>query len=305
MTSSRRGLSLLLHAPPQLTQGLGIEVFAQLAVQFPQLFYAALERDGFKPVRDRNEMRPGDRISAFIRRLTRADLVVAVISDKYLRSSYCMHEIHGLWQKSQEDADLMVEREGCGGDRRREFGPACAPWERWRLAGIQMNWAEGPAVLTRGHGQQGGLGTPNEVGPPARSLECRRGRQRSQGGTLRDGVTCCDTLPRWSRFAKPKPIHGTRQSTWKPTRIWPPIWRPRWKTATPLLSLPHWATSHALGEWRSRHPRQGLLKAPVVPSTGEPPEWKRAIEEEASAPLLASPLLQPSPSQGGGTPARL
>jgi internalin A len=72
--------------------------------------YAALEKDGFELVRDRNEMRPGDRISAFIRRLTRADLVVAVISDKYLRSPYCMHEIHGLWQRSQEDADLMAER---------------------------------------------------------------------------------------------------------------------------------------------------------------------------------------------------
>jgi internalin A len=34
---------------------------------------------------------------------------VAVISDKYLRSPYCMHEIHVLWQKSQEDADLMAE----------------------------------------------------------------------------------------------------------------------------------------------------------------------------------------------------
>jgi internalin A len=72
--------------------------------------YAALEKDGFQPVRDRDEMRPGDLISAFIRRLTRADLVVAVISDKYLRSAYCMHEIHGLWQKSQEDAELMATR---------------------------------------------------------------------------------------------------------------------------------------------------------------------------------------------------
>ena len=74
------------------------------------LLYAALEEDGFQPVRDRNAMRPGDPISAFIHRLTRADLVVAVISDKYLRSSYCMHEIYGLWQKSQEDADDMIER---------------------------------------------------------------------------------------------------------------------------------------------------------------------------------------------------
>jgi Leucine-rich repeat (LRR) protein len=72
--------------------------------------YSALATNGFQPVRDCNHMRSGDRISAFIRQLTRADLVVAVISDKYLRSSYCMSEIHGLWQKSQADADLMAER---------------------------------------------------------------------------------------------------------------------------------------------------------------------------------------------------
>jgi len=36
---------------------------------------SALEKDGFLPVRDRDQMRPGERISAFIRRLTRADLV--------------------------------------------------------------------------------------------------------------------------------------------------------------------------------------------------------------------------------------
>jgi internalin A len=72
--------------------------------------YEALEKDGFRPVRDSKELRPGDLISAFMRRLTRADLVVAVISDKYLRSPYCMDEIHGLWQKSQEDGGLMAER---------------------------------------------------------------------------------------------------------------------------------------------------------------------------------------------------
>jgi internalin A len=72
--------------------------------------YTALEKDDFQPVRDRDRIRPGELISAFIRQITRADLVVAVISDKYLRSSYCMSEIHGLWQKSQEDAGLMAER---------------------------------------------------------------------------------------------------------------------------------------------------------------------------------------------------
>jgi internalin A len=68
---------------------------------------SALEGDGFVPVRDRDQVRPGDRISDFIRRLTRADLIVAVISDRYLRSPYCMYEIYRVWQRSQADADLL------------------------------------------------------------------------------------------------------------------------------------------------------------------------------------------------------
>lgn len=66
--------------------------------------YEALEKDGFSPVRDRDQINPGDRISAFIKRLTQADLVVAVVSDKYLRSPYCMFEIYKLWQRCQGDA---------------------------------------------------------------------------------------------------------------------------------------------------------------------------------------------------------
>ena len=46
-------------------------------------------------------MQPGDRISAFIRQLTRADFVVAVISDKYLRSPYCMYEIYKLRERGR------------------------------------------------------------------------------------------------------------------------------------------------------------------------------------------------------------
>jgi internalin A len=65
--------------------------------------YTALEEDGFVPMRDRDQLRSGELISAFIRQLTRADLVVTVISDKYLRSPYCMQEIYRLWQRCQED----------------------------------------------------------------------------------------------------------------------------------------------------------------------------------------------------------
>jgi internalin A len=71
--------------------------------------YGALERDGFVPVRDRDQISPGDLISPFIRRLTRADCVVAVISDRYLRSRYCMHELFSLWQRFRGDPDDLAQ----------------------------------------------------------------------------------------------------------------------------------------------------------------------------------------------------
>lgn len=84
-------------------------VEGRLRSQVVDALYSALGEAGFLPVRDRDQIRPGEPISAFLRRLTRADLIVAVISDRYLRSFYCMTEIHGLWQRSQEDANLLAE----------------------------------------------------------------------------------------------------------------------------------------------------------------------------------------------------
>jgi internalin A len=69
--------------------------------------YSALEKDGFRPIRDRDQIRTGDLISQFIERLTRGDWVVTIISDKYLRSPFCMYEIYRLWQKYQEDPQSM------------------------------------------------------------------------------------------------------------------------------------------------------------------------------------------------------
>jgi internalin A len=71
---------------------------------------SALEKDGFLPIRDRDQMHNGELISAFIRRLTRADHAVAIISDKYLRSPYCMFEIYNLWQRSLAEGEDMAQR---------------------------------------------------------------------------------------------------------------------------------------------------------------------------------------------------
>ncbi|MEM7481880.1 MAG: leucine-rich repeat domain-containing protein [Acidobacteriota bacterium] len=68
----------------------------------------ALASDGFRPVRDRDVIVPGELISHFVDHLTRAELVVAVLSDRYVRSPYCMYEVYKLWQRSQGEAEQML-----------------------------------------------------------------------------------------------------------------------------------------------------------------------------------------------------
>jgi internalin A len=53
-------------------------------------------------------MQTGDWISRFMAEIGRADRVLVVLSDKYLRSPNCMRELLHLFQRSQGDrADLM------------------------------------------------------------------------------------------------------------------------------------------------------------------------------------------------------
>ena len=53
---------------------------------------------------DRDEMRPGDLISAFMDRLAGADRVIVVISAKYLQSEYCMYELFMIYQQCRRQA---------------------------------------------------------------------------------------------------------------------------------------------------------------------------------------------------------
>ena len=71
---------------------------------------AALERQGVKVRRDRDEMRPGDLISEFMDRLSEGDFILAVISDKYLRSEYCMYELFRIYRNSADNPERFSGR---------------------------------------------------------------------------------------------------------------------------------------------------------------------------------------------------
>ena len=67
-----------------------------------------LPADRFEFRRDKTHLQTGDWISSFMAEIGRADCVLVVLSDKYLRSPNCMRELLHLYQRSQGDrADLM------------------------------------------------------------------------------------------------------------------------------------------------------------------------------------------------------
>ncbi len=69
-----------------------------------------LDAWGYRALRDRDVLRNGDLIREFMLRLGRADRVIVVLSDKYLRSPFCMTELHHVFQYSLGQAGTFAER---------------------------------------------------------------------------------------------------------------------------------------------------------------------------------------------------
>jgi internalin A len=64
-------------------------------------------------IRDKTAMKIGDRISVFMDRIGKGAVngrVYIVLSDKYLKSPYCMHELFDVWRNCREDGSIFVDR---------------------------------------------------------------------------------------------------------------------------------------------------------------------------------------------------
>jgi len=70
----------------------------------------AAEKRGEHVLRDKTDMRPGDRIDKFTDRIGRAGRVFVFLSDKYLRSDYCMQELAVLWTQSGANQAALRDR---------------------------------------------------------------------------------------------------------------------------------------------------------------------------------------------------
>jgi len=69
-----------------------------------------MQAEGYWVIRDRTAMKYDDRISDFMKCLSRGDLIVVVLNAKYLQSNYCMTELHGIFQRASGDKGEFLDR---------------------------------------------------------------------------------------------------------------------------------------------------------------------------------------------------
>ncbi len=59
-----------------------------------------LTQAGYEVTYDKKDMKPGDLIADFIRRIGTARNIVSIISKRYLESVYCVKEFHCIFNHS-------------------------------------------------------------------------------------------------------------------------------------------------------------------------------------------------------------
>ena len=69
-----------------------------------------LKEWGYLVRRDSSEIRNGGIISDYMRRLSKSDRVLVILSEKYLRSVYCLSELYAIYQRAQGEEREFLKR---------------------------------------------------------------------------------------------------------------------------------------------------------------------------------------------------
>jgi internalin A len=67
-------------------------------------------RRGIEILRDTNGLGLGESISRFMQRLGAGDHVFVILSEKYLKSPYCMYELLEVWRNSKMEGEVFRQR---------------------------------------------------------------------------------------------------------------------------------------------------------------------------------------------------
>jgi hypothetical protein len=73
-------------------------------------FCAEAEAQGIRILRAQDEVGLGERISKFMKQLGRDDRVFVILSDKYLKSPFCMFELSEVWRTSRQEDEEFLRR---------------------------------------------------------------------------------------------------------------------------------------------------------------------------------------------------
>ena len=68
------------------------------------------EQRGIKILRDTTGLGMGESITRFMKRLGSGDLVFVILSDKYLKSPYCMYELLEVWRNCKAEDEVFRKR---------------------------------------------------------------------------------------------------------------------------------------------------------------------------------------------------
>ncbi|GAA4396299.1 hypothetical protein GCM10023187_04290 [Nibrella viscosa] len=72
--------------------------------------YESLKSNGYKVKRDKMDLGYKGLISEFMDRIGKGDIIVVALSDKYLKSSYCMFDLYEAFRNSRLEKAAFVER---------------------------------------------------------------------------------------------------------------------------------------------------------------------------------------------------
>ncbi|MDX2248000.1 MAG: caspase family protein [Bacteroidia bacterium] len=72
--------------------------------------YQTLEKENFIVIRDKMNLEYGGLISNFMEKIGRGELIVVFISDQFLRSAYCMHELYEIARNNKWEKELFSRR---------------------------------------------------------------------------------------------------------------------------------------------------------------------------------------------------
>ncbi len=70
---------------------------------------AEAEERGTPIIRDKSTLKVGDRISKFMRKIGEGERVFVYLSDKYLKSSFCMFELFEIWRNNRQDDEELLK----------------------------------------------------------------------------------------------------------------------------------------------------------------------------------------------------